>query len=514
MSSRKEDSGIIYCFSRTATEKLAAELKDAGFLAEAYHAGLDRGLREKRQEDFLRDRIRIMVATIAFGMGINKSNVRFVIHADLPRNIEGYYQETGRAGRDGLQSEAILFYSAGDVFKLKRFATIDGNEEQSRIMLKKLDQMQAFCESGSCRRKFLLNYFGESAPPSCGSCDVCNREYAKFDATVPIQKLLSAVSRLGEKFGISYLIDFLRGGKSVKEEHRQVKTFGIGTEWSREEWKTYIRQAINGGFLEQSAGAYPVLKLNQHSYAVLKGMLPVELLKPLGTKLTNRKNGRDEDYDLLRQFKNLRQQIADKEEVPPHIIFSDQTLQQLVEVKPVTTDQLSLVEGFGAMKIAKYGESFLNLIRYIGSDDWERTGSAIKALSPDAIHRDESLKPRITRGKIAVGKNSDEPVIGDTKTVSLNMFLDGNSVDEISIARKLVRSTVEGHLSFFVRSGKLQPEALLPRAKISEILAAIRTTGSQAATPVRELLGDEYSFAEIRVVLNYVQWMTENGLEY
>ncbi|RYG02334.1 MAG: RecQ family ATP-dependent DNA helicase, partial [Chitinophagaceae bacterium] len=195
LANRKDVSGIIYCLSRTSTETLAADLQKAGYAAAAYHAGLDRRTREERQEQFLKDELRVMVATIAFGMGINKSNVRFVIHADLPKNIEGYYQETGRAGRDGLQSDAILFYSAGDVFKLKRFATVEGNEEQSRIMLRKLDQMASFCETHECRRKYLLNYFGEKTVNHCGSCDRCLSEYKKFNATVTVQKLLSAVSR-------------------------------------------------------------------------------------------------------------------------------------------------------------------------------------------------------------------------------------------------------------------------------------------------------------------------------
>ncbi len=500
LETRKDDSGIIYCFSRTATEKLAAELKNAGFSAVAYHAGLDRGVREKRQEEFLRDQIRIMVATVAFGMGINKSNVRFVIHADLPRNIEGYYQETGRAGRDGLQSEAILFYSAGDVFKLKRFTTIEGNEEQTRIMLKKLDQMATFCETSSCRRKFLLNYFGESAPPNCSSCDVCTREYAKFDATVQVQKLLSAVSRLGENYGISYIVDFLRGSKSVKDEHRQIKTFGIGTEWTKDEWKIYLKQCINGGFVDQTTGTFPVLRLNQHSYAVLKGKLTVELLKPYEHKKPKITVEYSQESELFKQCKVLRKQLADREQLPPYIIFSDRTLQKLVELRPANLEQLALVEGFGVIKIQKYGRQFLDLINSRPTD-----------LSPGYTYLVDDGNGHSKNQSFNHGKAGETK---DTKTTSLEMFLNGNTIEEISVERKLAQSTVEGHLAYFVRSGKLQPEALLPKAKISNIMSAIRETGSQAATPIREMLGEEYSFAEIRVVLNYVQWMTENGLEY
>ncbi|MGZ5136113.1 MAG: DNA helicase RecQ, partial [Flavitalea sp.] len=257
LDEHKDDSGIIYCLSRNSTETLAAQLKAEGFASEAYHAGLEKKAREERQNRFLRDEIRIIVATIAFGMGINKSNVRYVIHIDLPKNIEGYYQETGRAGRDGLKSDAILFYSPADVFKLKRFATIEGNTEQSSIMLKKLDQMAELCEVRRCRRQYLLHYFDEKSPGYCGSCDVCLSDYEKIDFTINAQKLLSAVSRLHERFGANYVIDFLRGSKAVKDEHQELKTFGIGKEISKEHWKKHIRELLQQKILHQSDGEYP-----------------------------------------------------------------------------------------------------------------------------------------------------------------------------------------------------------------------------------------------------------------
>jgi ATP-dependent DNA helicase RecQ len=266
----KEDSGIIYCLSRSSTEKLAEDLNDKGYAAAAYHAGLEKNIKEENQEKFLRDEIKIIVATIAFGMGINKSNVRFVVHVDLPKNIEGYYQETGRAGRDGLPSEAILFYSAADVFKLKSFATIEGNEAQSKIMLKKLDQMAALCSTRQCRRQYLLNYFDEAAPAFCGSCDVCLSDEEKVDATVEAQKILSAVSRLNGKFGINYITDFLRGSNTTRSEHQLLKTYGIGKDISKDQWKLYIREMLQLKYLQQSDGEYPVLQLNESKQGDIK----------------------------------------------------------------------------------------------------------------------------------------------------------------------------------------------------------------------------------------------------
>ena len=360
------DSGIVYTLSRKSADSLARRLVEAGFSALSYHAGLDAAVRDKHQRRFLRDETKIIVATIAFGMGINKSNVRFVVHMDLPKNIESYYQETGRAGRDGLPSEALLFYSPRDVQKLARFALIDGNEEQSAVMLRKLKQLADLCEANVCRRHLLLRYFGEAFPESCGACDVCLSERTTFDGTLIAQKLLSAVFRLHERFGLGYTIDVLRGSKSekIRPEHRALKTYGAGADTSRDDWFRYAKDLIALGFLKQVGEPYPTLSLTEKSPAVLRGETRVLLTASVEKKTEDREEAKVPVYEatLLDQLKSLRMEYARKENVPPYIIFSDATLLELATFLPSDMSELSRISGFGEVKTRRYGKVFLNVV--------------------------------------------------------------------------------------------------------------------------------------------------------
>ena len=268
-----KDSGIVYCLSRVATEALASHLREKGFHALPYHAGMDKAVRSRNQEKFLNDEVKIIVATVAFGMGIDKSNVRFVVHMDLPKNIESYYQETGRAGRDGLPCEALLLFSFADVVKLKKLVEIEGNTTMSEVFVTKLQQMAAYGALYSCRRKYMLNYFGEEASEHCGNCDVCLSEPERSDGTDLAHKALTAIAGLRQSFGSGYVVDFLRGSKAgrIREQHRTLTTYGIGADVSRDAWHAILNDLIAQGYIEQSMGEYPTLRLTRRSASVLKG---------------------------------------------------------------------------------------------------------------------------------------------------------------------------------------------------------------------------------------------------
>ena len=497
LQQHQNDSGIIYCLSRQNTETLAERLNKNGFAALPYHAGLDNETRKKHQEKFKHDEIKIIVATIAFGMGIDKSNVRFVIHFNLPKNIESYYQETGRAGRDGLPSEAILFYSAGDVIKLKSFAEVEGNAAQTKIMLRKLQQMSDYCESRQCRRKLLLNYFNENFPDHCGNCDVClnTKTVQTFDGTVIAQKALSAVSRLKGKFGINYVIDFLKGSDSqkIRDEHRYLPTFGKGNEFTKDEWRSYIKDLIDQDYLQQSEGEYTLLQLTGKSSAVLYDGENVQL-----HVVTTRKEERAErksrseqgskeisyDKNLFEELRELRSSIAARENVPPYIVFPDTTLAELASYFPLKFEDLHLISGFGEVKIRKYGEEFLSVVQ----DYCFRNNIETKI-------NDKS--PKRERSKSSSEKTTD------TKLATLELFNKGFSIPEIAIKRMLAESTIGSHISYFVLSGDVNVLKLISKEKLAVAIKAIEQHGDLELSLLKNALGDDYSYTEIRAAVNY-----------
>jgi ATP-dependent DNA helicase RecQ len=498
LDDKKEDSGIIYCLSRKSTEALAEDLRDEGFLAQAYHAGLDNALKAKTQEDFLRDEVRIIVATIAFGMGINKSNVRYVVHVDMPKNIEGYYQETGRAGRDGLPSEALLLYSPGDAQKLKQFAMIEDNPEQSKIMLKKLDDMVNYCQLHACRRQFLLKYFDESFPPECGSCDYCLTDFKRFDATVIAQKALSAVFRLKERFGYNYVVDFLRGSKNmnIREEHKQLKTYGIGADISKTDWSRYFRELTAMGYLQVTDDQYPVVKLTPKSDAVLKGLEKVLLIE---TEVTAEHEPAAAplpfEAALLNELKSIRRDIALHENVPPYVILSDATLQEIATYLPQNLDELRLISGFGDIKLARYGREFLLPVKNYS----EKNGltSKIKQKVPK---RERKVK---TEGSGNGNKSSD------TAFNSYTLYKAGKSVAEIAAERGLAATTIEGHLSFYIYNGAIDISEMVTEEKKLRIQDIVESYGAEKLSPLKEVLGDDYSYGEIKAT---IAWMRKVGM--
>lgn len=488
LDSRPDDSGIIYCLSRKSTDQLAEDLKAMGYSALAYHAGMEKDQRARHQEKFLKDEVKIMVATIAFGMGIDKSNVRFVVHMDLPKNIESYYQETGRAGRDGLNSDVLLFYGYGDVAKLKRFATIEGNPEQTEIALKKLDQMAAYGDLTSCRRKYLLNYFDEETSDYCGNCDVCLNNYELYDATTQVQKVLTAVSVLEEKFGATYLVDFLRGkgASKIQEEHRALETFGIGADTSKTEWTALIRELVGRNYLVNTGGIYPVLKLTEKSADVLKGAAKVQLARVKGQKLqANVAATPDYEVALYHQLKDLRRELAEEENVPAYIILSDASLVELSTYLPQTLDELSGISGFGHVKLERYGRKFQKLINeYCDEQD---LNSRMQLKAPK---RQRTERP---------ARDSE------TKQQTYDLFMRGHTIGEIMEIRGLKISTIEDHLAYYLMNDKLSIGQLMNENKIDEIRRAIEEVNSPLITPVKDRLGDDYSYGEIRWVKEYLK---------
>lgn len=493
LQKHKDDSGIIYCLSRAGTEKLAADLKEDGYNAAAYHAGLDQLIRNKRQEDFLKDNVKIMVATIAFGMGIDKSNVRFVLHVDLPKNIEGYYQETGRAGRDGLHSEALLFYGRGDVMKLKKFATIEGNTAQSNIMLDKLDKMAKLCETKSCRRKYLLNYFGEAAPNNCDSCDVCLNKPILKDCTLIAQKAMSAVARVNENFGLRYIIDVLRGSNNerMKLEHKALKLFGIGKDMGKEEWQHYLEELIHYNYLQQTSGQYPVLKLTEKSRPVLLQGEKVYLSAPVHIEITMEPTIYQQhpyEVDLMHLLKKLRKQMADDANVPAFTIFSDSSLMDLATYLPISASDLPKMGGFGTYKIEKYGQAFLEVVQDYCNNNSLDTRINLKQPKREKREPTQASRDRTT----------------DTKRQSFTMYKTGKTIAQIAEERSFSTSTIETHLAHFIANGELELDELIPKAKQTAIFDAIEKHGKNSLSTLKTNLPDNISYGEIRMVLDSV----------
>ncbi|WP_454780651.1 DNA helicase RecQ [Legionella sp. WA2022007384] len=367
----EQQSGIIYCGTRNGVENLAQKLQEMGFKARAYHAGLSHNERREVQTLFRYDRIDIVVATIAFGMGIDKPNVRFVVHHDLPKNIEGYYQETGRAGRDGLPAQALLLYNAADSARLRSWIMNNPLDEQRRVETSKLNHMLAFAEASHCRRQILLRYFDELCDTECKYCDVCDNPPITADATEDAQKFLSCVYRLRQNYGLTYTIEVLRGSSSDKIKqygHEQLSTFGIGKNKSAYYWKQLAWQLIHKEYCLQDMNQFQVLKLTPKAIPLLKGEEKISLTIPntefqgSKKKAKERRSIQATNSPLFELLRALRRELADEENKPPFMIFSDATLHAMTEIRPQNLDQLLAVPGVGQHKLAHYGSQFLTVL--------------------------------------------------------------------------------------------------------------------------------------------------------
>lgn len=375
---QKGQCGIIYCNSRNKVEDVAARLQKRGLSVAAYHAGLDNSQREWVQDAFLKDNLQVVVATVAFGMGINKSNVRFVAHFDIPRNIESYYQETGRAGRDGVSAEAVLFYDPADMAWLRRCLDEKPAGPQKDIEQHKLNAMGAFAQAQTCRRLVLLNYFGENRQTPCGNCDICLDPPKQYDGLVEAQQALSCIYRAGQRFGLGYVVDVLRGSNNqrIREYgHDKLAVYGIGKDKSQEHWVSVLRQLIHLGLITQNIANYSALQLTESARSVLRGEVPLQLAVPriqnIKPRQTARSYGGNYDKKLFAKLRKLRKSIADEENIPPFVVFNDATLIEMAEQCPVRANDLLLINGVGERKLERFGDAFMALIRehLTGFDD-------------------------------------------------------------------------------------------------------------------------------------------------
>ena len=495
----ENQSAIVYCFSRKETENLAADLSSNGIAALPYHAGLEPSVRRATQDRFIRDETSVIVATIAFGMGIDKPDVRLVVHYDLPKTVEGYYQETGRAGRDGQPSECVLFYSFSDKIKQDFFIRQIEDNDKRRHAAEKLAKMVEYGELRTCRRRFLLGYFGEEWKSQngdgCGGCDVCLAVNEEFDATEIAQKILSAVLRTGERFGASHVIDVLRGSKSKRVRelgHDQLSVHGIAAEKSADELRQLFGLLQDAKFVAKSPGEYPVFLVTRAGREFLRSRDSITLARPPRAeeprsryRATSENGVFEYDHELFEQLRALRTRIAKERDVPAFMIFADATLREMAYYLPHDRDAFGAISGVGATKLEQFADEFIGVI--------------VKYSSQRNLSQRDSLGHRRTsRGSPSRNRSSSNATLDATR----RLFSEGCSVDEIAHERSISPRTVFGHLERIARSDPgFDLGSVMPSPDRTEAIeAALRSNESGFLTPTKEALGDDYSYEEIRLV--------------
>ncbi len=485
---RPRDGGIVYCQARKTAESVAERLIEDGVTARPYHAGLTAAERTEHQEHFLRDEARVICATIAFGMGINKPNVRFVIHYDLPKNLEGYYQETGRAGRDGLPSECLLLFSAGDAVKQSGFIEEKQNEQERQIARQQLQQMVHYAEISECRRAALLDYFGEEFPETnCGGCDNCLSPRATYDGTLAAQKFLSCVYRVRERsnfgVGLNHIVEVLTGAdteKVRKWRHEQLSTYGIGQEHSRPEWSAIGRELVRLGYLRQTAEKFSVLALTAEGLAALKQRKTVTLTKPMAApERTMARTGEIAcDEALFERLRQARKRLADERAVPPYIIFSDVSLRQMARNYPQSATEFARISGVGERKLHEFGAVFLSEI------------AAHLQTNPRQIFADDSFTTPSPRPSS----------LNDTVRETLKRFRAGQPVEEIARQRGLTPGTIYGHLAAAIEAGEpAELNRFFTAEEQAQVAAAFAQTGYGILSGVFEALGGRIDYGRLRV---------------
>ena len=470
------DSGIIYCLSRKTTEELAEKLQKMGINAKAYHAGLDNAVRSTTQDEFINDDCQVVCATIAFGMGIDKSNVRWVIHYNLPKNIEGYYQEIGRAGRDGLPSATILFESYGDVIQLQKFASQGLNAE---VQLAKLERMKQYADALSCRRKILLSYFGEIVTENCCNCDICKNPPAFFDGTIIAQKALSAIMRLKESEPLPVIVDFLRGSKNAyifEKRYQNLRTYAVGNDISWHDWNQYIIQLINQGYCEIAFHQQNRIRLTTLAREVLFEGDKVQLTTVVKAtvekvKVVEQKQKSSAD-SLFEKLKKLRYEISKEENVPAYVIFSDATLRQMENIRPMSDEELISIDGVGKAKLEKYGYAFIKLII--------------------DFQKNKTLKSK---------KEST------TYKETLTLFQSGLKAEEIALKRKLGLGTIMSHFAKLYLDGQgIDLQQFVSQEEVKLVKEAkTKLRSPDTLKPYYDYLEETIAYDKIRMALAIIE---------
>ena len=480
LSQKPDTSGIIYCLSRKSTESLAAKLLEKGFSAAFYHAGMDAAERSRTQDAFLRDDVRIICATIAFGMGIDKSNVRWVIHYNMPKNIEGFYQEIGRAGRDGAAAQTVLFYSFADVATYKEMLS-ENRPANLSLQLAKLERMQQYADAHTCRRQILLSYFSEELSEPCGNCDVCRDPRITFDGTVLAQKALSAIVRTGEGVPMNLLIDILRGSRSqqvMQGGYDQVKTYGAGRDLRFEDWRSYLHQLINVGVIEIAYDNHYALRRGILADQVLYGGRKIDLVrpddapKPVVEKAKTKPEAQRDD--LFERLRVLRKTIADEQNVPAYVVFTDTTLEDMARQRPTTPDALRNVSGVGERKLHLFGKRFLDeIVGYV--------------------------RERVQSG---------EKPKGSTQLITLDLYKKGLTIEAIAAERQLTTGSVAGHLVQLAKSGyDIDLASLVKPTERDEIEKAIVAVGGAKSglKSIFDYLNGRYDYGKLTLVVGLLE---------
>lgn len=482
-------SGIIYCLSRKNVDELAYKLQQVGISALPYHAGLSDIERTSNQTRFIRDDVQIMVATVAFGMGINKPDVRFVVHYNLPRNLEGYYQESGRAGRDGEPAQCILFLGYGDRKTIEYLIEQKPDPQEQRIATQQFRRVIDYAEASDCRRTIQLSYFGESFPGNCSQCDNCRNQKPLEDWTIEAMKFLSGVARCKERFGMNHIIEVLRGSKSQKVlqyGHDKLSTYGIGKEKSAEDWKMLARSLLHQGLLDETTDGYPVLKLNARSWEVMKRQRTVEIavVRKQEVQAVQRYSAAEGEI-LFGVLRKLRKQIADEQFVPPYVVFPDSSLRAMAEQRPQTLNEFAKISGVGTRKRDKYGKQFIEAIR----EYCEEQG--IPTVSTPLTGLNIPNQP------------------SHTQMQTLQLHQQGLTVDVIAEMRDIRPTRVVAHLAELIEMNQeVDINQLVDSESQQAIITAIELVGDRSLTPIYQLLGEKYTYDEIKLVR---AWLRRNN---